>query len=120
MRDPAIHARVCEEVRGWLEGKGWRVGTAQEFLALSDEETAYIEMKLALGETLRQRREREGATQSALASRLKSSQSRVAKMEAGDPSVTLDLLIRSLLMLGMSRKDLGQVVATERYSEAPN
>ena len=25
VRDPALHARVCEEVRGWLEGLGWRV-----------------------------------------------------------------------------------------------
>jgi 23S rRNA (cytidine1920-2'-O)/16S rRNA (cytidine1409-2'-O)-methyltransferase len=25
VRDPALHARVCEEVRDWLESEGWRV-----------------------------------------------------------------------------------------------
>ncbi|MDQ4420569.1 TlyA family RNA methyltransferase [Sphingobium sp. DEHP117] len=25
VRDPAVHARVCEEVRCWLEGQGWVV-----------------------------------------------------------------------------------------------
>ena len=25
VRDPALHARVCEEVRGWIEGLGWQV-----------------------------------------------------------------------------------------------
>jgi 23S rRNA (cytidine1920-2'-O)/16S rRNA (cytidine1409-2'-O)-methyltransferase len=25
VRDPALHARVCDEVRAWLEGEGWQV-----------------------------------------------------------------------------------------------
>jgi 23S rRNA (cytidine1920-2'-O)/16S rRNA (cytidine1409-2'-O)-methyltransferase len=25
VRDPALHARVCDEVRGWFEQGGWRV-----------------------------------------------------------------------------------------------
>lgn len=25
VRDPALHARVCDEVRAWLEGLGWQV-----------------------------------------------------------------------------------------------
>ena len=25
VRDPALHARVCDEVRAWLEGAGWAV-----------------------------------------------------------------------------------------------
>ena len=30
VRDPALHARVCDEVQAWLEGLGWRVqGIAQ-------------------------------------------------------------------------------------------
>ena len=37
-----------------------------------------------------------------------SSQSRVAKMEAADASVSVDLLIRSLLKLGAARKDLAK------------
>src|SRR3989304_879746 len=94
-----------------LEAKGWRVGTASEFLGLSDEESRYIELKLALSENLRKRRLSRRLTQEQLAKLLSSSQSRVAKMEAGDPSVSLDLLVRSLLALGTSERDLAKVIA---------
>jgi len=93
-----------------LEGKGWKVGSAAEFLELTPEETRYIELKLALSEHLRRRRMRKKLTQEQLAKMLSSSQSRVAKMEAADPSVSLDLLIRSLLALGTSEKDLAKVI----------
>ena len=36
----------------------------------------------------------------------------VAKMEGGDPTVALDLLIRSLLALEVSNKDLAEVVSS--------
>jgi hypothetical protein len=39
-----------------------------------------------------------------------SSQSRVAKMEAGDPTVSVDLLIRTLLTLGVNRKQVGRAI----------
>ncbi len=91
-----------------LESKGWRVGSAKEFLNLSNEEVAYLEVKLALSKILQDLRKRKKLTQHELALRLKSSQSRVAKMEAGDPSVSLDLLFRSLFALGASRKTLIQ------------
>ena len=94
-----------------LETKGWKVGTTSEFLGLSPEETRYIELKLALSEHLRRRRVRRKLTQEQLAKLLSSSQSRVAKMESGDPSVSLDLLIRSLLALGTSERDLAKVIA---------
>ena len=89
-----------------LEAKGWKVGTASEFLKLSAEESAYVEMKLALSRSLQERRRRKRLTQHELARLLRSSQSRVAKMEAGDPSVSIDLLIRSLLVLGTPKKTL--------------
>ena len=95
-----------------LEKKGWRVGTVEEFLDLNPEEVAYIELKLHLSENLRQRRKRQKLTQHDLARLIKSSQSRVAKMEGGDPSVSIDLLIRSLLALGASRKDLAKVISS--------
>ena len=91
-----------------LAKKGWKVGTAAEFLELSPAEIAYIEMKLALSNELRERRRRKRLTQGQLAKLIKSSQSRVAKMEAGDPEVSLDLLIKSLLALGASKKDLAK------------
>ena len=83
-----------------LEAKGWKVGTASEFLKLSAEESAYVEMKLALSRSLQERRRRKRLTQHELARLLRSSQSRVAKMEAGDPSVTIDLLVKSLIAMG--------------------
>lgn len=95
-----------------LEKKGWRIGSAAEFLGLTPEENRYIELKLALGEHLKRRRRSRRFSQESLAKLLKSSQSRVAKMEAADPSVSLDLLIRSLLALGSSEKELAKVIAS--------
>ena len=94
-----------------LAHKGWQVGTVADFLGLSAEESAYIEMKLALSEKLKERRLEKELTQAQLAEAIDSSQSRVAKMEAGDPTVSLDLLVKSLLALGMSKKELGRVIS---------
>lgn len=95
-----------------LEQSGWKVGSAEEFLGLSAEESAYIEMKLALGASLREQRLKKGISQVALAKMIESSQSRVAKMEAGDPGVSIDLLMKSLLALGASPRDMGQVISS--------
>ena len=97
-----------------LETKGWKVGTVTEFLRLSPEESAYVEMKLALSKNLQERRKDKSLTQKQLARLLRSSQSRVAKMEAGDPSVSLDLLVRSLLILGETRRGLAKVLSEPR------
>ena len=94
-----------------LAKRGWKTGSVAEFLDLSDEESAYIEMKLALSEKLRERRRRTKLTQAELAKAIESSQSRVAKMEAGDPSVSIDLLVKSLLALGVSKKELGRTIS---------
>jgi len=94
-----------------LESKGWKVRTAREFLNLSADEAAYVELKLALSKNLQEYRRQKKLTQEELARRLKSSQSRIAKMEAGDPSVSLDLLVRSLLALGASRKRLAEMLS---------
>jgi predicted XRE-type DNA-binding protein len=101
---------VREQKRRRLEAKGWKVGTAQEFLQLTAEEAAYVELKAQLAIGLREWRRRRKLTQAELAKRLQSSQSRIAKMEAGDPSVSLDLLIRSLLTLGISRRELSRIM----------
>ena len=97
-----------------LEKKGWKIGTVKEFLGLSNEESAYIELKIKLAVGLRQRRQQKGLSQVDLAAKLQSSQSRVAKMEAGDPSVSLDLLIRSLITLGATERELSQIITTRR------
>lgn len=94
-----------------LEAKGWRFGNASDFLNLSPEEAAYVEVKLELSKRLQATRREKNLSQEQLAQLLKSSQSRVAKMEAGDPTVSLDLLVRSLLALGASRRVLSRMLA---------
>ena len=94
-----------------LQKKGWKAGMVVEFLGLSAEESAYIEMKLALSEKLKERRRHKKLTQAQLAKAIDSSQSRVAKMEAGDPTVSMDLLVKSLLALGVTRKELGRTIS---------
>lgn len=94
-----------------LAAAGWRSGNAADFLELTEEEAAFVELKLALADYLREMRTRNSWTQSQVARRLGSSQSRVAKMEAADVSVSLDLLVKSLLTLGASRGEVGRVIA---------
>jgi DNA-binding XRE family transcriptional regulator len=93
-----------------LQKAGWRVGSAAEFLDVSEEEAAFVELRLALSEELRGCRQERGLSQVELAKRLGSSQSRVAKMEASDPSVSVDLLIRGLLAVGASRSRIGSAI----------
>ena len=97
--------------RARLERKGWKIGSAEEFLGLSAEEAAYVETKLALSEKLKDQRRRKHITQAELAKLIRSSQSRVAKMESGDPSVSIDLLVKSLFALGVSKKELGRSIS---------
>ena len=94
-----------------LENRGWKVGSAEDFLGLSEQEIAYIELKLELSRKLKTSRTNKKLTQAELARVVNSSQSRVAKMEAGDPTVSIDLLVKSLLALGVSKKELGQAIS---------
>jgi len=103
-----------EAKRGRLEAAGWRFGDAKEFLGLSNQEAAYIELKLKLAAGLRKKRLRRGLGQAGVARLVKSSQSRVAKMEAADGSVSIDLLIRSLIALGASNPELARIIAARR------
>lgn len=101
-----------------LTRAGWRVGSPRELLGLSTGEAAFIELKLSLGTTLRSVREAHGLTQAAVARRIGSSQSRVAKMEAGDLSVSSDLLIRALFELGMTPRELARCIASTKRRRA--
>ena len=101
-----------------LEASGWKVGSVDEFLGLTSEESAYIELKVKLAESLCRHRKEKRLTQVQLARLLNSSQSRVAKLEAGDPTVSLDLLIRSHLALGASSADLARIIGRRTRSGA--
>jgi DNA-binding XRE family transcriptional regulator len=93
-----------------LEAKGWKFGSAKDFLKLTDEDVEYVELHLSLAALLTKRRGSLGYTQTDVADLIGSSQSRVAKMEAGDPSVSVDLLIRTLLALGLNRQQVGRAM----------
>ena len=100
-----------------LEASGWRLGSASEFLNLTKEEASLIEMKIGLADSIRKRRRARKLTQTQLAKRLGSSQSRVAKMETADPSVSMDLLVRALLELGATRSQVAKAI-TKRARRA--
>jgi ribosome-binding protein aMBF1 (putative translation factor) len=93
-----------------LEAAGWKIGSPKELLQLSDEEEALIEMKLSLAASFKKLRLQRGITQGEVAKRLRSSQSRIAKLEAADATVSIDLLVRALLALGATRQQVGRML----------
>ncbi len=96
-----------------LEKAGWKVSSSGEFLGLSPEESAYIEMKLALCNSVKHTRQKKRLSQVAFAKKIASSQSRVAKMESGDPSVSIDLVLKSLFALGVSSEDVAHAITSK-------
>jgi len=95
-----------------LETAGWKVGGVDEFLGLSAEEMEFIEAKLALANSLKEARKKKRLTQEQLAKKIGSSQSRVAKMEAADSTVSLDALIKALQTLGMNMSQIGRIMGS--------
>jgi DNA-binding XRE family transcriptional regulator len=96
-----------------LEAAGWKIGSAADFLDLSPDENSIIELRLALSDALKKQRLASNLTQESFAKLVGSSQSRIAKMEAGDQSVSLDLLIRSLFALGINLHDFTEILAAK-------
>jgi ribosome-binding protein aMBF1 (putative translation factor) len=96
-----------------LEEKGFRVGSAADFLELSQEEEAYIDIRLDISNMVKGQRAKKGWTQQQLARAIGSSQSRIAKLEGGDPGISMDLMIKALLQLGTSKKQIGKLLEGE-------
>ena len=94
-----------------LETKGWKIGTVKKFMELTPEEAALVEIKLALSLNLKVRRQNL-MTQTDLANKIHSSQSRIANAENGDASVSIELLIRAMLATGATPQDIGQIIAS--------
>jgi predicted XRE-type DNA-binding protein len=101
-----------------LRAGGWIVGTPRDFLQLSEEEAAFVEFKLSLSKALQALRTAQELSQVEVAKRLHSSQSRVAKMEASDRSVSVDLLVRSLFRLGARPDDIAKALRPRRKAPA--
>ena len=100
-----------------LEKKGFKVGSAADFLELSPEEEAYIEIRLEISELIKSQRNKRGWTQEQLAKAIGSSQSRIAKIEASESSTSLDLMIRALLQLGVSKIQIGHLLTGKLSAE---
>jgi alkylhydroperoxidase/carboxymuconolactone decarboxylase family protein YurZ len=94
-----------------LEKKGWKIGDAADFLDLTPEESVIVEMRLALSLSLKERRKKL-MTQAELATKISSSQPRVAMAESGDSSVSIELLIRAMLATGASPQEIGHIIAS--------
>ena len=93
-----------------LESRGWKIGTVSDFLDLTPEEIIFVEIKLALSRNLKSERQK-AMTQRELATKIGSSQPRIAKAENGDPSVSIELLIRAMLATGATPQAIGQIIA---------
>lgn len=102
---------LSNERKTKLRKAGFKIGTVQEFLGLSDAEMMIIDMRIALGGRIRAAREKQQLTQSELAKRIHSSQPRVAKIEAGEEGVSLDLMTKAALAVGMTRKQIANAIA---------
>ena len=98
------------EKRKRLEAAGWAVGDASDFLELTPAEAELVELKVQLALLVKEQRKIRNISQNALAQKMGSSQSRVAKIESGDPSVSLDLIFRALLTSGVTRQELAQAI----------
>ncbi len=103
-----------KDKRKKLKKAGWNVGDTQGFLGLSDQEQQYIDIKLSLSHLLKHTRQKSGLTQTELARRMDSSQSRIAKMEGGEPGVSIDLIIRALLSLGVNQEELAANIQNQK------
>jgi len=95
-----------KRTRDRLTAAGFRVCDAEDFLELSDEERQLVELRVQVGKAVRRRRQERTLSQKQLAAKLKSSQSRVAKIESAAADVSLDLSIRALFAAGGSLADL--------------
>jgi hypothetical protein len=98
------------EKREQLEAAGWHVGSVADFLELSPEEAAFIEVKLTLGHALRRLRTERHFSERDVAERLGADELRLSEIEAGDPSVSLDLLVRALFSLGATRDEIADAI----------
>ena len=95
-----------------VKALGWKDGTVAEFLRLTPEEICSDRDQIGVSRKLRERRQRR-MTQAQLAKKLQSSQSRIAKAETGDSSVSIELLVRAMLATGATPREIGKTIANK-------
>lgn len=94
-----------------LEANGWSVTNADDFLELTSADRSYLDLRQKLARGLREQRKAVKLTQVVAAKKMRTSQSRLAKMEAGDPSVSVDLLVNAYFALGADTAKLAKLIA---------
>ena len=97
--------------RKQLEAAGWNVGSAASFVELRDDEVTLLETGQSFGRRIKKLRASDGLTQTALEKTMRSSQSRVEKIESGHPGVALELMVRALLALGADPGEVGACIS---------
>lgn len=102
---------MLEAKRKRLESAGWKIGSVDEFLKLTPEESAIAEIKFVLAKELYERRKKKRLSQAALAKLTGSTQPRLALAETAHYSISLDYMIRSLFAVGATRKDIATMMA---------
>ena len=93
-----------------LEADGWTIGSVEDFVGTTPLQLAYVDLTIYLADHLKKIRKSMGLTQTDLANLMGSSQSRIAKLERGDSSVSFDLMIRALIHLGIPPSGLGTMI----------
>lgn len=106
-----------EDKRRALEAAGFASGDAEDFLGLTDVERRLVDLRVTMSRAIRARRLEQGLTQAEVARRINTSQPRVAKIEAGSPDVSLDLMVKEMFALGIQLEDL-QVIGRKRRDKA--
>jgi ribosome-binding protein aMBF1 (putative translation factor) len=96
-----------------LQAQGWTVGNADDFLGLSAQESLLVDLKLKLSRAVRERRLEQHISQKELAERMKSSQSRVAKIEANHASISMDILMKALVFTGATPLEIADVISSD-------
>lgn len=111
MMDTAKKKRLTAQKKH-LEAQGWQFGTVAEFLGLTPSQSAVIEIKIALSDRIKSRRQELGLTQRQLATRLKTQQPAIARLELGaGRTVTIDILTHTLLDMGVTSHEIGRILA---------
>lgn len=101
-----------------LKAAGWKIGNAEDFLQLTEEESKLIAIKWSLMCAVKKSRIKRNISQIDLAQRMKSSQSRIAKIEARDSSISLDLILRALIATGATTRDIQAAFVTKENKAA--
>ncbi len=83
-----------------LKAAGWKIGDAADFLGMSDQERQLLDARVEVALAVRRQRESHKLSQQQLASRIKTSQPRIVKIERAAADVSLDQLLRTFAAAG--------------------